>query len=339
VQAATFSEGLVSVSTNPNDSARVTMEAELVDEFGFVLDTETRQFTVRREQKLEFVNLPEVTLGDSSFAVTVTTSPDEGQGRGFTIVDGPGEVDATTGRVNVYGTGGILLQAFANQTSYSPADPEAELVQQAILNRTLVVGGSEPSGGPGFLDLWTWQEPQLSLTDFLFDVAVNTAGNQFVAVGANGRVVQGSDPEDPSTWTKPSSGTSEHLLGVTRGATRYVAVGSNGAVTTSPAGLSWSTAGVSGIDPTDSLRTVGFDPDTGQYVAAGEDAMGRMVLYSSADGLSWAKDGAFLAVVGAVNAVEYSSALGFWQVVGDNATRLSGAPGSWSFLNFGFGTD
>ncbi len=340
VVPATLIGSTVNVSTDQHDSGRVTLQATLRDdEDGTVLDTVTRTFTVRRDQTISFVDLPDVDLGDPSFEVNLAANPDEGQSLSFRIVDGPAEIDADTGRVNVFGTGAILFQAFAGGTNYDPLDPGADLVAATFQNKTLVVGGKEPVGGPGFLDLWTWRNPQLSLTEYLLDIAVNDSGTQFVAVGADGQIVQGSDPTDRTTWTEPDAGTTEHLFGVVRGATRYVAVGMNEAVTTSTDGLSWSTGGVSGIDPGTSLRAVGFDPDSSEYVAVGTNAVGRAVLYSSPDGLAWSADVTFPAFLATPLAVSYSPVLGTWQVVGETGIWVYGTPASWEIKSFGFGDD
>ncbi len=340
VQAAVLVDGTISISEDPNDSALVTVEARLEDELGGVLDTETRTFTVRRDQTPAFVGLPQqVRLGDPSFEVNVTTSPDEGQVRGFRILDGPARTDSVTGRVNVYGTGAILLQAFAGSTNYNPLDPEADIVAARTLNKTLVVQGEEPTGGPGFLDVWSWREPQLSLTDNFNDISVNDAGDQFVAVGFGGKIIEGADAADPSGWTEPNSTVSEELMGVVWGQadSLWVAVGSDETVITSPDGVTWSNAGVSGIDPGDSLRDVAYDG--ADFVAVGTGVGGLSVLYTSPDGLSWTKDMLFFSFPAAPEQVSYSPALGIWQVVGAEGTWFYGDPGSWSINTAGFAND
>jgi hypothetical protein len=323
----------VSISTDLDDTAEVTLLAELFDGGGGLVDQETRTFTVRRTQTLSFVNLPEVDLGDPSFSVTVGADPNEGQSLGFSIIDGPGQIDPTTGRVNVYGTGAILLQAFGGETNYTGS--EADLLQATTLNRTLVVGGDEPTGGPGFLDLWTWRSPQLSLTDYLYEVTVNETQTQFVAVGASGLVIQGSDPADSSTWTEPATGTTEYLLGVTFGNNRYVAVGNNESVITSLDGITWID-GSAGLDPGVNLRSVDYSGDSNEFVAAGTNVSGRSVLYISSDGLNWVADGSFPLSIFAPNAIFYSDSLGTWQVIGHAGSWFVGAPGSWMVNTAGF---
>lgn len=333
----TLLDGRITISSDVNDSAQVTLLATL-EVGGVVEDTETRTFTVRRNQTLTYVDLPEVDLGDPSFEVNIDVDPDVGQVRGFRILGGPGEIDLTTGRVNVYGTGGILLQAFGGETSYDPGDPEASLVAATTLNKTLVVGGKEPTGGPGFLDLWTWRAPQLSLTDYLFDVAVNDLQTQFVSVGADGLVIQGSDPADSSTWTEPTPTTTEHLMGVVHGNNRYVAVGMNESVITSVDGINWvdGSAGISaGVD----LRAVGFDGDSVEFIAVGTNGMGQSVLYTSPDGMNWVADPSFPSFIPETRAISYSSELGLWQVVGASGSWVYGNPGAWVLVSFGFGDD
>ena len=334
-----LSENLVTVSSDEEDSGLVTLRAELIDDLGVVLDAKEVEFTVRREQTLSLVTGVAVQSGDPSFAVTVNADPDEGQAKGFRILDGPAAIDSVTGRVNVYGTGAILFQAFAGETDFNPGDPEADILAAGLLNRTLVVGGQEPTGGPGFLDLWTWRAPQLSLTDYLLDIVADDVSIQFVAVGADGLIVQGSDPVDPSTWSEPISGTLDHLYGVARGATRYVAVGNNGAVTTSTDGLSWSTAGVSGIPAGDDLRSVGYDGDAGEFAAVGTDTVNRSVLFTSPDGLTWTEDTSFFSFSFEPRSIVYSSTLGTWQIVGTMGTWIHGIPSSWSVNIGGFGED
>ncbi|MBC2601406.1 hypothetical protein [Puniceicoccus vermicola] len=330
-------ENEVTISVSEDDSAQVTLLATLTVE-GSVVDTETRTFTVRRTQEVSFVDLPAVDLGDPSFPVTVEVDPDVGQARGFRIIDGPGEVDGDTGEVNVYGAGGIQLQAFADQTSYDAGDPEADLVAATFVNKTLVVGGKEPAGGPGFLDLWTWREPQLSLTDYLYDVVANDAGTQFVAVGAGALLIEGSDPTDSSTWTEPALGVSSDLLGVAYGSNRYVAVGSDAAVFMSLDGSTW-VDGNSGIAAGVNLRAVAYSDDTNEFVTVGTGSGGQSVLYRSSDGLAWVQDMSYPAYPIVPNGVFYSDGIGAWQVVGQSGSWFVGNPGSWSLNAAGFSGD
>ena len=59
----------------------------------------------------------------------------------------------------------------------------------------------------------------------------------FVTVGQSGTILTSSEG---TTWTERTSGTSDHLSGVTYGNNTFVTVGNSGTILTSPDGNSWT---------------------------------------------------------------------------------------------------
>lgn len=87
-----------------------------------------------------------------------------------------------------------------------------------------------------------------------------------------------------STWTPRNSGTSEDLLSVTYGDSKFVAVGYNGKILTSSDGATWI---IRASDTTEYLHSVTYG--NGQFVAVGEpliDNISSKILTSS-NGVTW----------------------------------------------------
>lgn len=148
----------------------------------------------------------------------------------------------------------------------------------------------------------------------------------YVAVGNNGAIYTNSNDAVEGGWVEQTSGTSNHLYGVSYVYDKFVAVGASGTLLTSTDGVVWS-AQTSGTGS--SLRYVAYGADT--YVAVGD--AGAVV--SSVDASSWAvqtiptaesfraicfgPDDQFIAV-GTTGTIAYSS---------------TGADGSWAVTNAG----
>ncbi|MFC3803903.1 Ig-like domain-containing protein [Cohnella sp. GCM10012308] len=127
----------------------------------------------------------------------------------------------------------------------------------------------------------TWSEPTQTPedTDSLNGIVY---GNQFVAVGDNGKIETSSDSDSWEKVTDPDFGT-ENLYAVAhngeKGASSvYVAVGDNGTILTSINGTDWSeqTSGT-----TEALKGIAFG--SGTFVAAGANG----TVLSSKDGETW----------------------------------------------------
>lgn len=71
------------------------------------------------------------------------------------------------------------------------------------------------------------------------------------------------------TWTTRTSGTSNHLYGVTYGNSTFVAVGLRGKIVTSPDGVTWKTRKSGVPDDYDALNGVTFGNST--FVAVGDN--------------------------------------------------------------------
>lgn len=82
------------------------------------------------------------------------------------------------------------------------------------------------------------------------------------------------------TWTNRTSGTADDLFGVGASPSLIVAVGENGRIVTSPNGTTW-TLRTSGV--VDTLSAVDWSPTFGLFVASG--ANGRIL--TSPDGITW----------------------------------------------------
>src|SRR5437879_4377274 len=86
----------------------------------------------------------------------------------------------------------------------------------------------------GALDRWHWRNPSLPLNPLN---AVAFSAGKFVAVGGwQGAVFSSADA---TNWTQEASGSDQVLNGITFGGGLWVAVGSRGAILTSPDGTCW----------------------------------------------------------------------------------------------------
>ena len=86
---------------------------------------------------------------------------------------------------------------------------------------------------------------------------------------------------DVTTWTQETSGTINPLYGITYGNGKYVAIGYSGTILTSSDGIAW-TQETSGIP--DSLHGITYG--SGKYVAVG----GSGTILTSPDGTTWTKE-------------------------------------------------
>ena len=87
-----------------------------------------------------------------------------------------------------------------------------------------------------------------------------------------------------STWTPRNSGTSEDLMSVTYGDSKFVAVGYNGKILTSYDGATWT---IRASDTTEYLHSVTYG--NGQFVAVGEPLMDNVSskILTSSNGVTW----------------------------------------------------
>lgn len=338
VEPVTVEGNTVSVSSDPTQSGVVTLVATQPGTGGYEPATATRTFTVRRSQEVSVAPISGVALGDPAIDVQVLADPSEGQEVSVEVLDGPaaplfpGSLELT-----IFGVGPVSLFASAAQTDYDPTDPEANLYAAASTTASFVVGGTRPEAGPGFLDLWTWRNPESSPDEFYNDVEANPDRSDVIAVGEDGRIARSTDG---SAWSLETSGTTEDLNGVAIGTARYVAVGEESTALVSTDGISWGTAGVSGIAAGVELTDVHFDPDAAQpFAAVGRGAGGVSVLYTSADGLAWTPDPTFPGYLQRPNALAHSDAAGAWIVAGDGGAVVTGNPAAWTVRVSGLAVD
>lgn len=123
---------------------------------------------------------------------------------------------------------------------------------------------------------WTFIDTDGNTADL---EGVATTASLLVTVGQSGTVLTSSDNGD--TWIAQTSNASGKWLRAVayNGTSRFVAVGDNGAIITSPDGLSWTAPGSTGI--TSSLKSIRWEGSA--FITAG--AGGR--LYTSTDGSTW----------------------------------------------------
>ena len=113
-------------------------------------------------------------------------------------------------------------------------------------------------------------------------------GSTFLVVGDNGSIARSMD--NGATWNTVASGVVKNLKSVIRFAGRWVAVGGDGALTSSADGVTW-TRGSSGNDS--HLRAVAWHH--GLWVACGNDsradirmnAPSQYEIFTSPDGVTW----------------------------------------------------
>jgi photosystem II stability/assembly factor-like uncharacterized protein len=134
----------------------------------------------------------------------------------------------------------------------------------------------------------TWTQETSGITDDLY--AVSNNGSEFVATGANGKIITSSD--GGVTWAVATSFTSEPIYGITYGNGTYVAVGAAGTLITSPDGLAWATParstasdlkGVAYGLPLAAYGYVSQNATVGTFAAVGANG----TLVTSSDGVTW----------------------------------------------------
>ena len=148
----------------------------------------------------------------------------------------------------------------------------------------------------------------------------------YVAVGDAGEIYTNTTADLSANWTTQASGTTNDLLGVAYVDRKFIAVGAQGTLLTSPDGSTWT---VETSNTTSDLHHVAFGVDT--YVAVGDAG----TIISSADATSWTVQ----ALVTAENlrSISFGPSEQF-KVVGTTGTILystTGADGSWSTANAG----
>jgi len=168
------------------------------------------------------------------------------------------------------------------------------------------------NAGPGWV-------PFVTGVGSLNEVAFAPVQNLFVAVGDGGAIVTSVDG---TGWTQQVAPTGFNLHDVTAGAGSIVAVGDGGTVLSSTDGVTWTQRN-SGTEA--ALFGVGFGQDV--FLAVGA---GGTVVDSTDNGTTWTAGSTGIAndlfaaargplgwvAVGAGGAIEFSPALGAWQVVG-----------------------
>lgn len=148
-----------------------------------------------------------------------------------------------------------------------------ELFSAAYGNGLYVVVGASgailtSSGGPN----WIWFDRSLAIPNWLYSIVYDSSTTfLFVDAGSGGKILTSANG---TNWFSRTSGTSQHLLGVTYG-DRFVAVGERGTILTSSNGTDWTVRRSYNIDPypNEYLNGVAYGVmgGTGYYVAVGQD--------------------------------------------------------------------
>jgi|GEM_PF-1648561 len=159
------------------------------------------------------------------------------------------------------------------------APTPVNLYGAAFGNNTIVLVGSGGEVSISSDSGAIWTSKISNVTNNLNAVAFGNG--KFVAVGDWGDVTVSTD--NGATWTAGDFGTSHSFTsfrGVTFGKGLFVATGDNGAVLSSPNGITW-TERASGT--TNHLNKISFDNVSGEFITAGVG--GAMV--TSSDGITW----------------------------------------------------
>lgn len=334
--------GTITLSNNSSDSAQVILVPTAPASANYnALTAATayaagyyRSFTVRANQTISFNidALQDKQLGDRAFTPVVNNA--------FTpvtisVTSGPAYViNPASNLISIYGIGYVNLRAIAPETSYNNSSPEAILYNADVSDQSFVVGGAEPSTGPGFFDLWTWRNPQESSTQNFNDIVANQNQSRIVAVGDSGRI---KTTTDGLSWVTVSSGlTTAQLNGVTQNTNNgYVAVGDGRTILRSTNGISWSAVSVADVIPASvNLNSVATSFHDNSFLAVGVDTSdGRAVILSSTDGSTWVLESA-PTLLRELKRVSYNHTYSRWIAVGMSgsvASRgLSGSISSWS---------
>jgi hypothetical protein len=119
-------------------------------------------------------------------------------------------------------------------------------------------------------------------TENLYDIVYSTTLNQFVAVGANGKILVSST--GVGSWASVTSGTTEDLNKIyyNKSVSVYVAVGNSGTIVTSSNGSTWTTV-ASGT--TYNLYGISFLPSPATYIAVGDH--GTILISSGTSAATW----------------------------------------------------
>jgi hypothetical protein len=118
--------------------------------------------------------------------------------------------------------------------------------------------------------------------------AVASSSTRYVAVGDRGKVLW-AETTDCDSWAAGDSGTDQNLTGVAFGGGRFVAVGPNRTVITSPDGASWSAALGVPVDVSGNASLRGVTHTGALFVAAGSDNSGSLLM-TSPDGSNWTRE-------------------------------------------------
>jgi len=219
------------------------------------------------------------------------------------------------------GEGGRLLRSFADNgdrwvESTTPFRFDIEAL--AFLDGLLLgVGQNESIGTSGSGFDWTLRDS--TTPDAIREVATN--GTVTVAVGDDGNVYRSTN--DGETWSQPSVGITEDLRDVIHTPIGFLAVGTGGAIYSSPDGSSWTAAtSVTSLflTPfTGNLNAVGYNGTA--YVAVGENK----AILQSTDGLNWEQVG-----LGAVGINDVTNKGSLFIAVGDGGWVSTSSDGiSW----------
>ena len=144
--------------------------------------------------------------------------------------------------------------------------------------------------------VWVSRNP-LTTTKSLQAATYSASLNLVVAVGDNGTVVTSGDRG--ATWITRTQSVNKTLYGVAWGTDKFVAVGADGTILTSPTGTTWAQ------QPSGTTKAIYAVTWTGaQFVAVGLD--GEVVV--STNGTSWAPEASGLTIGDELNSVTSNGA-------------------------------
>jgi len=126
-----------------------------------------------------------------------------------------------------------------------------------------------------FKDFWSFRS-------FLW---THYGNSTFVAVGESGTILTSSDG---TTWTSRTSGTTNHLYGVTYANSTFVTVGDNATILTSSDGTTWTNTSTNKrtlryFSKAETNNLYGVTYGDGLFVVVGGDA----TIFTSSDGTTW----------------------------------------------------
>lgn len=192
-------------------------------------------------------------------------------------------IEATGVNTDFAGATQLVIKNNRGQDVNPPTTYSRTVVNRNLVRITLGTGLTN-ADGPYEVSLRTRIGPDLQIARALLGIVLPA----YVAVGNNGTIIVSDGVFSGGGqihWQTRTSGTTQHLNGVTWGKDMFVAVGDNGTILTSASGVRW-TARVSGTG--NNLRGVAFGRPAGQeedgvFVVVGD---GGTVL-TSTDGVTW----------------------------------------------------